>query len=177
MTSVSFNLVQGYVPGEQKVIAASGGEALQTETISIKPKLEIVKLYAAKNNPGLDWDKDSSNWKHNASVKVENTGSGPVTITNLLFLNTPNPTPANDENLRDHEQVTLSPGAKTTLYADREPFIGVVEGHIKCGSEAKGKVTLTTTVGDDLTETFSWSSSGDYEYIHVEGCSISIERE
>jgi len=175
VTSVSFNFAQGYVPGEQRVVAAADGEALQTETITIEPQLEILGLHAAKNNPDLDWDKNSSNWKHNIAVEVENVGSGPVTITNLVLLNTPNPTPANDENLRDHEQVTLNHSAKTTLYAEREPFIGVTEGLIKCGSEAEGEVTLTTTVGDDVTEKFSWSSSGDYEYIHVDGCSISIE--
>ena len=177
VTSVSFNLVRGYVPGEQKVIAAAGGEALQTETISIEPQLEVLEISVAKNNPDLDWDKDDRTWKYGAGVEVKNTGSGPITVTNLHFMNTPNPTPANDENLRDHGQVTLNPGAKTILYSARRPFIGVVDGHIKCGSEAKGKVSLTTTAGDDVMESFSWSSSGDYEYIHVEGCSISVERE
>lgn len=171
---VSVDLLPDYTPGEYHVAATREGTVIDETTISIKPGVEIVTVGVGQNHPDKTWG-DGPRWHLGAFATIRNTGSGPETVTNLVFSGTPQPTTEyGSEKIRVGEktelvsETVLSPGETKMVYAVAYPFMPVEAG---C-EDTSMRAIVRTGIGEDVTESYHVTMDGDSP---VENCNISIE--
>lgn len=95
---VSFEIGTAYAPGEYRVLALKGEETVVETSTELRPEIQIQDVGLYRNNPDKPWDEvygesETDRIKNGeAFVTVENTGSGPEAITELIFSgDVPNP--------------------------------------------------------------------------------------
>ena len=180
---VSFEIGTSYEPGEYTVVALSGEETLAETSSLIQPEIGIQEVGLYRNNPEKPWDEvygdtETDRLKNGeAYVTVENTGSGPEAIVELIFSgDVPNPVEdPRGSGMYETEQVVISPGETTDLFSSSFPFGSESEEGMGCspdGNSGQFTVTVRTQVGgDQVSESFDVQYSGSTE---MSDCEVSI---
>ncbi|NNC24730.1 hypothetical protein HKX41_11365, partial [Salinisphaera sp. USBA-960] len=83
---VSFDLGTTYTPGDYELVAVNDDQTIGTTTRSLRPDLQIIEMGIGRKNPKRMWNGTEREIVDEAYVVVENRGSGPVSVTQLLFL-------------------------------------------------------------------------------------------
>ena len=180
---VSFEIGTSYEPGEYTVVALSGEETLAESSSLIQPEIGIQEVGLYRNNPEKPWDEvygdtETDRLKNGeAYVTVENTGSGPEAVIELIFSgDVPNPVEdPRGSGMYETEQVVISPGETTDLFSSSFPFGSESEEGMGCspnGNSGQFTVTVRTQVGgDQLSKSFDVQYSGSTE---MSDCEVSI---
>ncbi|RLM32950.1 hypothetical protein [Haloarcula sp. Atlit-120R] len=180
---VSFEIGTSYEPGEYTVVALSGEETLAETSSLIQPEIGIQEVGLYRNNPEKPWDEvygdtETDRLKNGeAYVTVENTGSGPEAIVELIFSgDVPNPVEdPRGSGMYETEQVVISPGETTDLFSSSFPFGSESEEGMGCspdGNSGQFTVTVRTQVGgDQVSKSFDVEYSGSTE---MSDCEVSI---
>ncbi|WP_435185692.1 hypothetical protein [Halobellus sp. EA9] len=180
---VSFEIGTSYEPGEYTVVALSGEEPLAESSSVIQPEIGIQEVGLYRNNPEKPWDEvygdtETDRLKNGeAYVTVENTGSGPEAIVELIFSgDVPNPVEdPRGSGMYETEQVVISPGETTDLFSSSFPFGSESEEGMGCspdGNSGQFTVTVRTQVGgDQVSKSFDVQYSGSTE---MSDCEVSI---
>ncbi|MFA1612603.1 hypothetical protein [Halobellus rubicundus] len=180
---VSFEIGTSYEPGEYTVVALSGEETLAESSSVIQPEIGIQEVGLYRNNPEKPWDEvygdtETDRLKNGeAYVTVENTGSGPEAIVELIFSgDVPNPVEdPRGSGMYETEQVVISPGETTDLFSSSFPFGSESEEGMGCspdGNSGQFTVTVRTQVGgDQVSRSFDVQYSGSTE---MSDCEVSI---
>ncbi|MFC7186244.1 hypothetical protein [Halorubrum yunnanense] len=180
---VSFEIGTSYEPGEYTLVALSGEETLAESSSLIQPEIGIQEVGLYRNNPEKPWDEvygdtETDRLKNGeAYVTVENTGSGPEAIVELIFSgDVPNPVEdPQGSGMYETEQVVISPGETTDLFSSSFPFGSESEEGMGCspdGNSGQFTVTVRTQVGgDQVSKSFDVQYSGSTE---MSDCEVSI---
>jgi len=180
---VSFEIGTSYEPGEYTIVALSGEETLVESSSLIQPEIGIQEVGLYRNNPEKPWDEvygdtDTDRLKNGeAYVTVENTGSGPEAVVELIFSgDVPNPVEdPRGSGMYETEQVVISPGETTDLFSSSFPFGSESEEGMGCspdGNSGQFTVTVRTQVGgDQVSKSFDVQYSGSTE---MSDCEVSI---
>lgn len=167
---VEFDLSGPYEPGEYDVVAVEGEESIATSSLPLRPDLSIKDVGLYRNVPSKPWDEvygeSKTDRKKNseAFVTVENTGTGPEFVTELLFSgDVPNPLEdIQGSGIYDAERVPIAPGERVDLFSDSLPFGAETESGMGC-SKAGNAGTFTVRVQTAVSGR-SLSKSFDVEY-------------
>ena len=180
---VSFEIGTSYEPGEYTVMALSGEETLAESSSVVQPEIGIRDVGLYRNNPEKPWDEvygdsETDRLKNGeAYITVENTGSGPEAVVELIFSgDVPNPVEdPRGSGMYETEQVVVSPGETTDLFSSSFPFGSESEDGMGCspdGNSGQFTVTVRTQVGGDpVSKTFNVQYSGSTE---MSDCEVSI---
>ena len=180
---VSFEIGTAYEPGEYTVVALSGDETLAESSSVIEPEIGIRDVGLYRNNPEKPWDEvygdtETDRLKNGeAYVTVENAGSGPEAVVELVFSgDVPNPVgDPRGSGMYETEQVVISPEETVDLFSSSFPFGSESEEGMGCspdGNSGEFTVTVRTQVGgDDVSKTFDVQYSGSTE---MSDCEVSI---
>ena len=191
---VSFEIGTSYTPGEYRVLALEGEEAVQESALSVQPNLSILEMGIGKNQPEEMWGSLSDKISKEAFVSVENQGNGPDAITQLLFVgDVPYPSDEEGTNYDEHDDVSgiynpendtevdkivIEPGEQLTLYSYRSPFAFVRGEGTSCESKEQTgsfEVILETRVGANrVSNTYSIHYSASEEF---DNCEITISED
>lgn len=180
---VSFELRTTYIPGEYRVVALRGEESVSEVTTEISPSVQINEIGLFRNFPNKPWDDiygdtQTDRLKNGeVFVTVENTGTGPASITKLYFSgDVPNPVenPWNN-GISNSERVILAPGEEMDLFSNSFPFGSVSENGMGCSPTTnRGRFTVTLeteTRNTELTRSYDVDYSGSQE---MSDCMITI---
>jgi hypothetical protein len=180
---ISFEIGTSYEPGEYTVVALSGEETLAESSAVVEPEIRIRDIGLYRNDPDKPWDEvygdtETDRLKNGeAYVTVENTGSGPETIVELIFSgDVPNPVEdPQGSGMYETEQVALLPGERTDLFSSSFPFGSESQEGMGCspnGNSGQLTITVQTQVGgDQVSKIFDVQYSGSTE---MSNCEISI---
>jgi len=188
---VSFELGIAYDPGEYEILAFNGEETVVESSVSLQPNVRIIEMGIGSNQPEEMWDGPEDEISEEAFVTVENQGTGPDTVTKLLFLgDVPYPSDEDGTNYVDNDDVSgiydpesdseverdiIPPGEQVTIYSSRSPFAFVPGAGTSCSDvskEGQFELILETGVnGNEITKTYliQYSSTQGSE-----SCDISI---
>lgn len=170
VTTVRFKLVElelgraeHYTPGEYELIADSGGQS-QSQAIELRPEIRIqeIRQYTADDLPAANT---------RIAVTVENVGTAPTWIYDIVYRNAPNPT-ANDKlgsrsgvpHLSKPEQIDqllLQPGGTQTYVGSNQPLRFSKQDGRVCDAVAKMTVILGNAAGDPLRQRIRVTADGN----------------
>jgi hypothetical protein len=180
---VSFEIGTAYAPGEYRVLALKGEETVVETTTELRPEMEILDVGLYRNNPDKPWDEvygesETDRIKNGeAFVTVENTGSGPEAITELIFSgDVPNPIEnPRGSGMHETDRVVVSPGETADLFSNSFPFGSESEDGMGCspdGNSGQFTVIVETRVsGNRITSTYDVQYSGSEE---MTDCEVTI---
>lgn len=179
----TFDLATSYPPGDYSVLALNGDETVVETTLAIQPDLAITDVGLYRNNPDKPWTEVYGESKTDrlkngeAFVTVENTGSGPNAVIELVFSgDVPNPIEnPRGSGLYETEQMVISPGKSVDLFSSSFPFGSESESGMGCspdGNSGKFSVTIETSVdGKSHTRSFAVQYSGSDD---MTDCKVTI---
>ncbi|UPV77076.1 hypothetical protein M0R89_21915 (plasmid) [Halorussus limi] len=177
---VSFEIGTAYASGEYRVLALKGEETVVETTTELRPEIQIQDVGLYRNNPDKPWDEvygesETDRIKNGeAFVTVENTGSGPEAITELVFSgDVPNPIEnPRGSGIYEADQVVVSPGETIDLFSNSFPFGSESEDGMGCspdGNSGQFTVVVETRVsGNRVTSTYDVQYSGSDEMTDCE---------
>jgi len=180
---VSFEIGTGYAPGEYRVLALKGEETVVEATTELRPEIQMQGVGLYRNNPDKPWDEvygesETDRIKNGeAFVTVENTGSGPEAITELIFSgDVPNPIEnPRGSGMHETDRVVVSPGETADLFSNSFPFGSESEDGMGCspdGNSGQFTVIVETQVsGNRVTSTYDVQYSGSDE---MSDCEVTI---
>ncbi|GAD53680.1 hypothetical protein MBEHAL_2440 [Halarchaeum acidiphilum MH1-52-1] len=191
---VSFDLGTTYTPGKYELVAVNGDQTIGTTTRTLQPDLQILEIEIGRKNPEKMWNGTEREIADEAYVVVENRGSGPVSVTQLLFLGmAPYPSGEDGTGYADDpdvsgiydpqsdsevSKVTFGPEEQKTLYSSRSPFAFVPGSGTTCTeSDQKGTFTLSLETAPDAS---SVSKTYDIRYSAAEkfnNCTLTVRRQ
>ncbi|QKY20517.1 hypothetical protein B4589_009050 [Halolamina sp. CBA1230] len=180
---VSFAFRGAYPPGEYDVVGVDGEETVGATSLEIRPELEIQEVGLYRNHPDKPWEEVYGESETNrlingeAFVTVENTGTGPETVTELVFSGD---VPAPTENPRSNglqrtDRALIPAGRRVDLYSSSFPFGSKAPDGMGCstdGNSGQFTVVLETLVNpDSVKQTFDvrYESSSD-----MTDCEVTI---
>ncbi|RLM62468.1 hypothetical protein [Halorubrum sp. Atlit-26R] len=181
---VSFEIGTAYEPGEYRVVALKGEEAVTESTTDIVPEIQIQDVGLYRNNPDKPWDEvygeSPTDAKKNgeAFVTVQNTGSGPDEVVEMRFTgDVPNPVAdPRGSGIYEKESVIVSAGETAEIFSDSFPFGSEIgdEG-MGCstdGNSGRFSIILETRVtGQQATKAYNVEYTGADE---MQNCEITI---
>jgi len=180
---VSFEIGTAYAPGEYQVIALKGEKTVVETSTELRPEIQIQDVGLYRNNPDKPWDEvygesETDRIKNGeAFVTVENTGSGPEAITELIFSgDVPNPIEnPRGSGMHETDRVVVSPGETADLFSNSFPFGSESEEGMGCsldGNSGQFTVIVETRVsGNRVTSTYDVQYSGSDE---MTDCEVTI---
>lgn len=180
---VSFEIGTAYAPGEYRVLGLKDEETVVETTTELRPEIQIQDVGLYRNNPDKPWDEvygdsETDRIKNGeAFVTVENTGSGPEAITELVFSgDVPNPIEnPRGSGMYEADQVVVSPGETIDLFSNSFPFGSESESGMGCspdGNSGQFTVIVETRVsGNRATSTYDVQYSGSDE---MTDCEVTI---
>jgi len=180
---VSFEIGTAYAPGEYRVLALKGEETVVKTTTELRPEIQIQDVGLFRNNPDKPWDEvygesETDRIKNGeAFVTVENTGSGPEAITELIFSgDVPNPIEnPRGSGMHETDRVVVSPGETADLFSNSFPFGSESEEGMGCspdGNSGRFTVIVETQVrGNRVTRAYNVQYSGSDE---MTDCEVTI---
>ncbi|GAA0307178.1 hypothetical protein J2754_002934 [Halarchaeum solikamskense] len=191
---VSFDLGTTYTPGDYELVAVNDDQTIGTTTRSLRPDLQIIEMGIGRKNPKRMWNGTEREIADEAYVVVENRGSGPVSVTQLLFLGmAPYPSGEDGTGYADDSdvsgiydpqsdseasKVTFGPRDQKTLYSSRSPFAFVPGSGTTCTeSVQQGTFTLSLEAAPDAS---SVSKTYDIRYSAAEkfnNCTLMVRRQ
>lgn len=180
---VSFDIGTAYASGEYRVLGLKDEETVVETTTGLRPEIQIQDVGLYRNNPDKPWDEvygdsETDRIKNGeAFVTVENTGSGPEAITELVFSgDVPNPIEnPRGSGMYEADQVVVSPGETIDLFSNSFPFGSESEGGMGCspdGNSGQFTVIVETRVSRNrVTSTYDVQYSGSDE---MTDCEVTI---
>ena len=180
---VSFEIGTTYAPGEYRVLALQGEETVVETTTELRPEIQIQDVGLYRNNPDKPWDEvygesETDRIKNGeAFVTVENTGSGPEAITELIFSgDVPNPIEnPRGSGMHETDRVVVSSDETADLYSSSFPFGTETEDGMGCSSDGNsGQFTViveTRAGGDRVTSTYNVQYTGSND---MTDCEVTI---
>ncbi|KPN29426.1 hypothetical protein SY89_00139 [Halolamina pelagica] len=180
---VSFEFRAAYTPGEYDVLGLNGEETVVEASLAIRPNLEIREVGLYRNHRDKPWEEVYGESDTNrlingeAFVTVANTGTGPETVTELVFTgDVPNPVENPRRNGIERTDSAIVPvDTQVDLYSASFPFGSVSPGGMGCssdGNHGEFTVTLETAIkASEVTKTFDVEYSGSSD---LDDCSITI---
>ncbi|TKX72447.1 hypothetical protein [Halorubrum sp. GN11GM_10-3_MGM] len=180
---ISFEIGTAYAPGEYQVLALKGEETVVETTTELDPEIQIQDVGLFRNNPDKPWDdvygeSETDRIKNGeAFVTVENTGSGPEAITELVFSgDVPNPIEdPRGSGMYETDQIVISPGETVDLFSNSFPFGSESEDGMGCSPDGNsGQFTVivkTRTRGIRVTSSYDVQYSGANE---MTDCEVTI---
>jgi len=180
---VSFEIGTAYEPGEYRVVALKGEETVTESTTDIVPEVQIQDVGLYRNNPDKPWDEvygdTETDRKKNgeAFVTIENVGSGPDAVVELLFSgDVPNPIEdPRGGGIYGAEQVVIGPGETIDLFSSSFPFGTEAENGMGCspdGNSGQFTVTVETRVeGNRISKSYEVQYSGSND---MTDCEVTI---
>ncbi|WP_135823115.1 hypothetical protein [Halostella litorea] len=180
---VSFEIGTAYAPGEYRIVALKGEETVVETTTELRPEIQIQDVGLYRNNPDKPWDEvygesETDRIKNGeAFVTVENTGSGPEAITELIFSgDVPNPIEnPRGSGMHETDRVVVSPGETADLFSNSFPFGSESEDGMGCspdGNSGQFTVIVETQVSSNrVTNTYDVQYSGSDE---MTDCEVTI---
>ncbi|WP_058365568.1 hypothetical protein [Haloparvum sedimenti] len=186
VTTETFPIEMPYVPGEYEIRAVVEDEVTDTETIAIRPDLEIVDLKLGRNHPDEMYEGASElTIASEVIIQIANAGTGPEEIAQLRFKgDVPNPTDSTYEESGIYdtesdldqaaENVFLPSGIEKQIYSYSLPFSPSGD-NVACTPEGNEGI-FTVQISSEMTEEsiekeYRVTYSGD----DIETCDISIE--
>lgn len=184
-TKLEFDLGYDYPPGEYEITAVQGDSTTAPTSYRIAPKIRITGFGMGANHMEKMPDSLGNTEEFEAFVSVENTGTGPEAIDQLLILGgVPNPTvdlrESDASGIFDAEDgegtrkyVPLLSGEAKTLFTSTLPFYQ--NGESKCDprtTECRIKLRARSAQRE-------YSSTFSLEYVegsHNNGCQIKVLR-
>jgi len=190
----SIELGMDYQSGDYGIVGLAGDETVVETTLSVEPDLQILEMGIGRNQPDEMWDGEEADISDEAFVTIENRGTGPDSITKLLFIgDIPYPSDEEGTNYANNadvsgiydprtdsevEDVLIESGEQLKLYSSRSPFAFVPGAAITCKDEQQSgefSMTLETQVdGDRLSKTYDIQYSAADER---DECEITISEE
>ncbi|QLC35486.1 hypothetical protein EFA46_014680 (plasmid) [Halarchaeum sp. CBA1220] len=187
---VSFDLGTTYTPGEYELVAVTGDQTIGTTTRTLQPDLQILEMGIGRNQPEQMWNGPERSPQTQAFVTIENRGSGPTAVTQLLFFGkVPYPSGENGtqyaetdisgiydpESNTEIEQVVVPPGGSKTIYSSRMPFAFIRGGNVVCQDQPQSGtfelVLETSTSNTALSKRYDIRYSASEEF---NDCSIEV---
>ncbi len=180
---VSFEIGTAYAPGEYRVLALKGEETVVEATTELRPEIQMQGVGLYRNNPDKPWDEvygesETDRIKNGeAFVTVENTGSGPEAITELIFSgDVPNPIEnPRGSGMHETDRVVVSPGETADLFSSSFPFGTETEDGMGCspdGNSGEFTVTVETRVGgNQVSSTYNVQYTGSDD---MTDCEVTI---
>ncbi|WP_254280747.1 hypothetical protein [Haloarcula marina] len=180
---VSFEIGTAYEPGEYSVIALRDEETVTESTTDIFPEIQIRNVGLYRNNPDKPWDEiygdTETDRKKNgeAFVTVENVGTGPDAVVELLFSgDVPNPIEdPRGSGIYGAEQVVISPGETIDLFSSSFPFGAEIGSGMGCsldGESGQFTTIVETRVEDNrISKTYEVQYSGSND---MTDCEVTI---
>lgn len=180
---VSFEFRAAYSPGEYDVVGLAGGDTVTEQSLEIRPNLEIQEVGLARNHPDKPWEEVYGESDTNrlingeAFVTVANNGSGPETVTELVFTgDVPAPTEDPRSNgMQTTDRSVIPAGETVDLYSSSFPFGSESPDGMGCspdGNSGQFTVTLETVVNQGfVTQTFDVQYSGSSD---MTDCEVTI---
>ena len=180
---VSFEIGTTYPPGEYDIVALEGEETVTEHSFELQPEIHIRAVGLFRNHPEKPWDEvygesETDRLKNGeAFVTVENTGTGPEAVVELIFSgDVPNPL----ENPRGSgiyktDQVVVPPEETVNLFSGSFPFGSESESGMGCspaGNSGQFTVTVETRHSSgSASNTFAVQYSGSAD---MTDCEVSI---
>jgi hypothetical protein len=180
---VSFEIGTAYAPGEYRIVALKDEETVVETSAELRPEIQIQDVGLYRNNPDKPWDEvygesETDRIKNGeAFVTVENTGSGPEAITELIFSgDVPNPIEnPRGSGMHETDRVVVSPGETADLFSNSFPFGSESEDGMGCSPDGNsGQFTAiveTQVSGNQVTSTYDVQYSGSDE---MTDCEVTI---
>lgn len=180
---VSFEIGVSYEPGEYTAVALRGEETVAESSSMVQPQLHIRDVALYRNSPDKPWDEvygetETDRLKNGeACVSVENSGSGPQAVVELVFTgDVPNPVEdPRGSGMYEVEEVVIPPGETTNLFSSSFPFGSESEEGMGCSTEGNSgqfSVTVRTQIGGDhISNSFDVRYSGSAD---MSDCEVSI---
>ena len=180
---VAFEIGTAYPPGEYRVVALEGEEAIAERTTVIDPEIQIQDVGLYRNHPDKPWDEvygdtETDRLKNGeAFVTVTNTGTGPEAIVELVFSgDVPNPIEdPRGSGMYETEQAVVAPEETVDLFSNSFPFGSESEIGMGCspdGNSGRFTVLVTTRAdGNEVTKAFDVEYSGSTE---MSDCEVTI---
>ncbi|GAB3411418.1 hypothetical protein GCM10027435_02990 [Haloparvum alkalitolerans] len=167
VTTETFPIEMPYAPGEYEVRAVVEDEVTDTETIAIRPDLEIVDLKLGRNHPDEMYEgAPELRTRTEVIVYLENSGRGPDFVTDLRFTgDVPNPTtdgfdesgifdPSDGQSV-PADGIEISPNSEYKIFSYSLPFSSAGDT-VECqpgGAEGEFTVSLESKItGEDAVE-------------------------
>ena len=180
---VSFEIGTAYASGEYRIVALKDEETVVETSTELRPEIQIQDVGLYRNNPDKPWDEvygesETDRIKNGeAFVTVENTGSGPEAITELIFSgDVPNPIEnPRGSGMHETDRVVVSPGETADLFSNSFPFGSESEDGMGCSPDGNsGQFTAiveTQVSGNQVTSTYDVQYSGSDE---MTDCEVTI---
>ncbi len=180
---VSFEIGTAYAPGEYRVLALKGEETVVEATTELRLEIQMQGVGLYRNNPDKPWDEvygesETDRIKNGeAFVTVENTGSGPEAITELIFSgDVPNPIEnPRGSGMHETDRVVVSPGETADLFSSSFPFGTETEDGMGCspdGNSGEFTVIVETRVGgNQVSSTYNVQYTGSDD---MTDCEVTI---
>lgn len=106
-TTVSFDLLQNYSPGEHTVVAVSSeDEELGSTTQKLEPKIELTKILTRYMELEADWEPGHV-LGDDVVLVFENVGNAPGRVSYALFNDVPNPAPFRETRQNQLDRINL----------------------------------------------------------------------
>ncbi|GGM77037.1 hypothetical protein GCM10009017_28470 [Halarchaeum rubridurum] len=187
---VSFDVGTTYTRGEYKIVAVDGDQTLGTTTRQLRPDLQIINMGIGRNQPDKMWNGTNRSPHSQVFVAIENQGSGPTAITQLLFFgDVPYPSGENGTQYAETDvsgiydpksdaeikRVVVPPGESKRIYSSRMPFAFIRGGNVVCKEHPQSgtfKISLeTSTSRSPLSKTYHIRYSASKEF---NNCSVTV---
>jgi hypothetical protein len=98
-STVGFNLLQNYLPGEHTLVAADGdGNEIGATTQQLNPEVEIERVLTKPMNPDNEWGVQLNN---SFVLTLTNTGNAPAKLSHIIYENIPEFSQDNEEYLKN----------------------------------------------------------------------------
>lgn len=182
LQQISFEIGTTYAPGKYEILGLKGEKTVLETSLDVDPTLKILDMGIGRNQPEKMWDGEKDVISEEAFVTVENRGSGPDSITKLLFIgDVPYPSDEDGTNYVENQnisgiydpdtasevdEVIINSGEQVTLYSSRSPFAFIPGAGTSCTEEEQTgefKLILETRVGNNrvsATYNIQYSAAG-----------------
>jgi len=185
-SKVTIDIGTQYSPGEYTVHALDGEETIGERTLTIRPDVQITELKLGRNHPDEMYEgAGNSSTRSEVILTVENTGTGPDAVTQLLFEgDVPQPTDkdvdkswiydTSSDTGGDADSVALPPGESATIYSTSLPFT-TASSNVSCTPDGElGQFTaiVRLEIGESLQRRYDVEYTGD----GLSDCEIAVSR-
>nr|WP_317176171.1 hypothetical protein [Halovivax sp. KZCA124] len=176
-TRITFDILGRYddafPAGEYTLVARNGDEEVDTTTITLEADCKITDVLWAKENPDMDWDRDSPVWDEYAAIVIENEGTIPSLLTELEWTGAPAAKLGPDDSISYYHETRLPPG-KTTVYSFSQIYqTSGASGSLDCREYGTEPMTVTAVVqvgpNPSYTQQIEYGGGQPCELTIVEG--------
>ncbi|SFR97231.1 hypothetical protein SAMN05216559_1814 [Halomicrobium zhouii] len=183
-SKVTIDIGTQYSPGEYTVHALDGEETTGERTLTLSPDVQITDLKLGRNHPDEMYeDANVLAVQAETILTVENTGTGPNSVTQLLFEgDVPQPTNKDTDKSwiydtssgvgGDVDRIVIPPGESTTIYSTSRPFTAA-SSNVSCSSDGE-EGQFTAIVRLEIGKTLRQQYDVEYTGQELVDCNITV---